>query len=101
MGMDVGDDGQFPFAALRPELGEGVAVQNAHAAAVGVGVEFVIVDRVGTSRAPSASRPSRKAPDSCRPLPAAFKLADDVPPAPCTAAEAVLRRHECPNSRFD
>jgi hypothetical protein len=42
--MRVGDDRQFALAAKRPELGECVAVQDADAAVVGVGIEIVVIN---------------------------------------------------------
>ncbi len=78
VGMDVGDDGQLALAALRPELGEGVAVQNAYAAAVGVGVELVVVDDV-RDFAPAVRLASEQEGAGLVPLAAAaFKLADDL-----------------------
>ena len=81
MRVDVGDDGQLALPAQRPELGEGVAVQNADAAGVGLGIEIVVIDTLPAPRGGRrASAPSRKAPASCRCSSAAIKFADDLAP---------------------
>ena len=45
MRMHVSDDRESAFAADRPELGESVAVKDAHAGRVGLGIEVVVEDR--------------------------------------------------------
>ena len=86
---------------IRPQLGEGVAMQDADAGAVGLGVELVVVDDVPTLRGGRRVAAEQESAGLVPPPAAALKLADDLSPAPRIAGDAMLRRQQRPYSRFD
>ena len=100
MRVDVGYDRQFALAANRPELGEGVAVEDADAALVGPGIELVVING-GLDLAPAVPLDTEKKDPGLVPVfAAAIELADDLAPVARRACQSVPRREPGPNSRF-
>ena len=101
MRVNVGHDGELALAAQRPQFGERIAVQHAHAGVVGARVEIVVEDRVSDFEAAVPLAPQQEHAGFVAPLASPLEFGDERLPAGIGTAEAMLRCPPRPNNRYD
>jgi hypothetical protein len=99
--MNIGHHGNASVTADRPELRERVAVEDAHAGFIGVGVKIVVINDVPDLATIPPYNAKQKGAGFMATFAASIQFAQGLSPSLRRAAQPVLTDQQRPNNRPD